>query len=487
MTAPDPKRYGYKLPLEALGGVCIKVSIEFPDKLEYRAAFNGAINMLGKWFQWDHTQADYSDIPDLNVEVAQVWSGVLAAASWEECVTFCEQLIACLEGDEDTQEALAELIRTNPAIGDALSQYMREHPEGTKYEKNQPLPAGVTAGNILPPNPDCDPDILWTQCLGVVQTANRMIEDFLETWETYNNSGEVLSDIVSAIPLLGEIADIIGIPGILEYANDLIDSIAENYSADYTLEYEQELACEIFCGARDDCAVSLDTLASIMNARIGSALTLDNGTELLLSLIDMDISGFNVADLYLAAFFNMLKVANLVLPITWGIESYLRVIETFNTPSDDWMLLCEDCPAETCINFVSAVSDGNFKSCNADFLFAQHFAPVSPVPSGGGGWSLTHGAGSWSAPVTQTHFAFQPRTQPSVVHYLRITLSQSAPGLTITVPCTDGSSPIGLTVIGTMTSGTVQEITFSSAVTTGYAVQTDTLPDTAFIQELCFY
>ena len=93
MTTPLPKRFGYKLPLEALGGACIRVSIEFPDKLEYRAAFNGSINMLGKWFQWDHTQADYQAIPELNVEVAQVWSEVLAAATWEECMEFCARMI----------------------------------------------------------------------------------------------------------------------------------------------------------------------------------------------------------------------------------------------------------------------------------------------------------------------------------------------------------------------------------------------------------
>jgi len=349
MTTPLPKRYGYKLPLEALGGVCVRVSIEFPDKLEYRAAFNGAINMLGKWFQWDHTQADYQDIPELNVEVAQVWSEVLAAATWEECVEFCARLIECLTTDSDVQDALAELIATNPAIKAAITNIVQDHtPNASDYPNNTQLPAGVSSGNISIDNPDCDPDILWAQCVGFVQTANRMTTDFLETWETYTNSAETIPAIIQAIPFLGEVADIIGIDGIAAYANSLIDSIAENYAADYTLDYENELACEIFCASKDTCVVSLDEMCGILNARVGGALNLTNGIELMLSLIDADVSGLNVADLYLCAFFNMLKLANLVLPITWGIESYLRVTRTFNQGNDDWMVLCTDCPSNWC-------------------------------------------------------------------------------------------------------------------------------------------
>lgn len=345
MTPPLPKRYGKSLPLIINPDERICFTIQVPDILEYKAAIYGVVGELGEWFTWEHYQSDYINPPTRNKEAAELWVQLLADAVWSECMSFCEQLIACLTTDTDTQEALAELIRTNPAIGEALSQYMKEHPTGTVYPKLQPLPPAVTAGNILPPNPGCDPDILYAQCIGIVQTANRMTEDFLQTWEVYNNSGEVLSDIVQAIPLVGEIADIIGIPGMIEYANDLVDSIAENYLADYSLEYEQQLACEIFCAAKDTCVVSIDMLTNIMNARIGSALNLDNGIDLMLSLIDMDVSGFNVADLYLAAFFNMLKVANLILPITWGIEGYLSTIKTFNTPDDDWQELCEDCPS----------------------------------------------------------------------------------------------------------------------------------------------
>jgi hypothetical protein len=246
-------------------------------------------------------------------------------------VSICSQIIDCIENDTD--------VRT------VLSQFIAEHPGGTKLEKNKPLPETVSGSNILEGNPECDPDILWTQCIGIVQTANRMVEDFLQTWETYNNAGEVLSDVVAGIPGLAELTGAIGLSGILEYANDLVDSIGEAYLADYTLEYEQELACQIFCLAKDDCTVTIAMLTEIMNTRVGDQLNLENLTELLKSVIDQDISGFNVADLYLAFFFDALLVANLVIPITWGIEAFLRSIAIFNEPSDDWIALCVDCPS----------------------------------------------------------------------------------------------------------------------------------------------
>jgi len=429
MTTPLPKVYGYKLPSEALGGVCIKVSIEFPDKLEYRAAFNGAINMLGKWFQWEHTQADYQNIPDLNVEVAQVWSGVLAAATWEECMEFCEHMIYCLTTDDDVKAAFADFIA--------------QHPTGTTYPKNQELPPGVTGGNITIPNPDCDPDILWAQCVGFVQTANRMIEDFLETWETYTNPGETISAIVLAIPFVGEAADIIGVDAIADYANSIVDAIKENYDADYSLEYENALACEIFCASKDSCVVTLDEMVTIMNNRLSGQLTLTNGIELLLSLIDADITGINVADLYLCAFFNMLKLANLVLPVTWGIESYLRVTRTFNTPNDDWELLCTDCPPppdEHCESFIT-----------------EHV-----------NWNVAFSIGTWStggfAPITDgDHFSlYVHRTAFALGPLEKLVFKFTSPVTNMTLSADNGTSP------RTYTGTPVTELEFSAATIPGW-------------------
>lgn len=293
-----------------------------------------------------------------------------------DAMQFCAKLIDCINTDADVQAA--------------LSTFMREHPGGTELPIETTVPPGVAAGNILAANPGCNPDILWTQCIGLVQTANRMVVDFLETWETYTNSGEIGGAVLNAIPALAGVVDASGIDGVISYANAIADSIREGYDADYTLDYENALACEIFCAAQGDCAVSLDMLTSIMNSRIGNQLTLSNMVELMLSLIDADVSGFNVADLYLAAFFNMLKVANLVLPITWGIEAYLRTIAIFNEPSDDWMVLCDDCAPEERIPIIASEWD------------PVDVPGILSGPDGSGFWTVTS-----TARASDTAFGFR--------------------------------------------------------------------------------
>lgn len=255
----------------------------------------------------------------------------------------CEEIIDCVENDNDTQHAIEDMLEENTDFQEFLTEWIEEHPSGIVDGKNKPLPPDT---RITVFRPDCDLDFLWAQSRALVTTAKTMIDDFLDQWETYTNQGEVVSDIVNAIPLVSEAVQATGIAGILEYANDLVDSIAENFEADYTLEYEIELACAIFCEAqRKDCVVTATMAAGILNKRIGNALTLGNAAELIVSLMDQDITGFNVADLYMAAFFDFIAIANLVIPTTWGYDTFLRVMFTYDEGNNDWETLCTDCGA----------------------------------------------------------------------------------------------------------------------------------------------
>lgn len=268
----------------------------------------------------------------------------------------CEAIIECVDEDGDTQHAIEHMLEHNDEFQDFLNEWIAEHPGGTPTKKGEPVDPTIP---ITVPQPgECDLDLLYGQCLGLVQTANRMVGDFLEKWETYTNKGEVISDMVNAVPLLSELAQASGVSGVLEYANDLVDSIAENYTADYTLEYEIALACELFCAAQDaDCKVTVGMFADTLNARIDNSLNLTNMVELIVSLTDQDITGINVADLYLAFFADTIAVANLVIPVTWGLETLLSVMYALNEPNDDWTTECDDCPTPPtgCFEFAAGL------------------------------------------------------------------------------------------------------------------------------------
>jgi len=282
----------------------------------------GDDSLLVKWMLWRNFQGD--------------------------AMTFCEQMINCIENDEDTIDAISDSLFDYEGFNDKLSDYIDEHPGGSIYGKNQPIPETTK----ITTNEDCDLDVLWAQCRGIVEVANTFIVDWLEKWETYTNKGEVVSDLLNSIPLLAELVSASGVGGVIEYANDLVDAIAENYTADYDETYEVELSCELFCAAQTqiDCVLTISDIVGLLNERVGGSLTFANVTELIVSLTDQDITGINVADLYMLFFFAAMQIGNIVLPNQFGFETFVNIIGVINEPSDDWAGLCEECPEGADIN-----------------------------------------------------------------------------------------------------------------------------------------
>lgn len=298
----------------------------------------------------------------------------------------CDDVQECIENEQGVQDAIAGILEYNEDFQSFLNHWIETHPNGTLNPKNHP----VDPGTLLTINQfgECDLDLLYGQCVALVETANTMIVDFLEKWELYTNKGEVVSDMVNAVPLLSELAQASGIAGVLEYANDLVDSIAENYNGDYDLEYRIALSCELFCAAQNNnCTVTTQMFADIMNARIGNALSLSNLAELMISLTDQDITGFNVADLYMAFFADAIAVGNLIIPTTWGLETWLAVMFASNTPDDDWMSECEECPPppQDCYDFTIDEQDWVATS-NAEYTTNTGWAAITS-----GQWLIQNG------------------------------------------------------------------------------------------------
>jgi len=339
MTAPLPKRYGYKLPLEALGGVCVKVSIEFPDKLEYRAAFNGAINMLGKWFQWDHTQADYDDIPQLNQDVAQVWSMVLSEAEWEQCMEVCEQLIACLTTDADTQEALAGQILTNDLIRNAVNQVANKGATMLPGELTLPIAQG------------CDLDTLFAQVTGIIDTMNTNNVDFLEILAASTAPARKLAAAIAAIPVL----ETLPIDDAIDWVAKMQAEIVTNYEAQYTTAVRDTYRCDLFCIAQnnEDCQLTYGDIKTYFNNRLGAAL---DPAHLLLAIVQYTIlgtwAGTTVVDIMMLNQISIWEVAGDWLGINLRTLQAITKISS-NEPDPDWSTLCDECVTPTdCYEFM---------------------------------------------------------------------------------------------------------------------------------------
>ena len=254
-----PKIYGYPLPSVVDDGSCVSVTLSFPNILEYRAAFNGAINMLGKWFQWAHTQADYQDPPEFNQAVATLWVSVLAAAVWsEDCMTFCEQMIACITANPATQAAIVDMLKNNSDFNTWFTQNVYRITEG------------MIVGPLVPG--DCADSVVAGRAIALVERLDTNNRDFLEMVELGTNDEERAANIISAIPALGDTP----VDEVFLIFQDFLEDFAENYNALSTFGRKDAMAREIYCLMLKDpeCTITFETLYTYFQAKAGSGLTI---------------------------------------------------------------------------------------------------------------------------------------------------------------------------------------------------------------------
>lgn len=208
------------------------------------------------------------------------------------------------------------------------------------YPPNVRLPDGYSNQNQAAGlNPTCDPDILFGQCRAIVVSTNRLIVDFLERFETATNVVEV-GGVLSQLPVIDEI----GIDAVVQYANFILSVLAENYDAQYTQALEDELACGLFCRFQDTCEVSIEGVAAYFAERVVLDFSSYNVFEdLITAMLGVPLDGSAVVSAMFALSWIGVRVSNIALD---GIgDSALKIALKFGAgdPSDDWLLLCEDC------------------------------------------------------------------------------------------------------------------------------------------------
>jgi hypothetical protein len=252
------------------------------------------------------------------------------------CASFCEEMVACLETDTDVQNALATLLSTNQTLIDAIQQAAQQQlPIAGK-----PLTDLAAGSSILPANvfdgEECIEDALWGACLYLVQFANRTITDFFEQLEVATNQIERAQIVSDAIPAGGsQIAAVAG------FADQIAEEFQEGYAGQYDSEYENGLACELFCLALEDCDLSIDDIINVMNARLGATawssfaavmLYVSTGTFVGVQIVDGMMGIFFTALRFGQAFGDVLGLGTLTDNIGLGADVLA---------SDNWETLCD--------------------------------------------------------------------------------------------------------------------------------------------------
>jgi len=252
----------------------------------------------------------------------------------------CEMVAECFEtGNEALIEALANAIRTNPLLQAAIADALTQQGGGVP---GKPISPGQATGNLLPDNVrteegECIEDNLWGAMLYVVQSGNRVIEDFFQVLEAASNTLESMEIVAKAIPAAGDY-----ISSAAGFADQMQENIAENYTAAYTEAYEQSLACDLFCAARLGCELSIDTMIALVNDRLTAPLDIGDMGEIMAGIASGTWVGDEIADVAFLVYFSALKFGQ-----QFGDQIGIRPLPVIMSlgadqlASDNWEVLCE--------------------------------------------------------------------------------------------------------------------------------------------------
>jgi len=326
------------------GLMCVEVKL--PNDLAYLALLQGFVAQMTNYWSYQ------GDNPDRKA-VARLMQNAYTITDWDNCMN-CEELIECLT---PLLEAQTQQI-TNNILN--MSQYGTENP-------GQPMSGEQSGSNLANgTNPTCDLDVLWAQCLAIIQYTNAAIVDVLQKVEAASNVVE-LAGLIAEIPLLGLLAQQLGSELATETINYYQEAIEEQYNAQYTTEVEIDLACQLFCLARTDCVLSVDLVFGLFAQRLVGIIPTTPSD--LISLIEI-IAGVSfdttvVVDVCFYFAWGAAKLGQFLFGEPIATTALQVLVQTaVNDASDDWQTLC-DC--DDCVDFPFAVAPYDWEIINGSY------------------------------------------------------------------------------------------------------------------------
>lgn len=176
-------------------------------------------------------------------------------------VAICEWIIDCVNTDADTRNTIINMLLADQGFNDALAQALIR---GTPVS---------TTGITTPLVDNCDEDVLFGSVTYIINSMNTINEDLFEIMEAATNEEERMARFFAAIPIF----ETLPVDEIIDGAQQLLEDFQENYSAQWTDEYRDELRCGLFCQAldEDNCTITLDSLWRFFGERVGTSVSIE--------------------------------------------------------------------------------------------------------------------------------------------------------------------------------------------------------------------
>lgn len=243
---------------------------------------------------------------------------------------------------------VADCIENSAAVQSALADFNAQWLADKQY---QPMPDGTLNETLADGyNPTCNNDIVWAQCIGIVERCNGFVVDLLETLADEDTAAKV-AGVLAGLPGIENL----GLGAITDLAGLLFEVPLAAYNADYSTSYAETLACELFCLCKDDCNISIGRMFGILNARITAVVPEMQSPALTWGVVEwataianyvVGLLTINKADLMFYLMFGGLRFGEVVLGVNDGLRQFnIAALLAADEPSNDWLTLCDDCPS----------------------------------------------------------------------------------------------------------------------------------------------
>ena len=314
-----------------------------------------ALLQVTEYFRWQarHLQLppDLSSQDDLNQWVSELENRLIL--EYNPLANVCAEIINCIGTDDDVKQAFRDFIMSDSSLQTYLTNLI---------DANGQLPVNPTTtvgGNI-------SLDILWAECVQVVEYTHQAIVDLLEVLETQSNNLELAATALNSIPILRVFLQLGPIDAWLETADYFLETIGDMYMSGYTETIPTGtkwlIACELYCLCKSDKIITVeriwDAIANLLAPY--TVASWDNIGELVETVIGVNDNSPAVAYASFALMWGVAKLSG-VFGLGSITNSALAVILKIadNDANNDHETLC-DCEDEPtgCFNLKPSPAQG---------------------------------------------------------------------------------------------------------------------------------
>lgn len=307
-----------------------------------------------------------------------------------ECpVDLCALVANCIATSEATQDAIRDFVLNDGPINQQISDIAMQ----------QALGIAERGRNLLKPEA-CDPDFIFNQVSVMVLLLHDLTEDLFEAIEVGTNALERGSILTSGIPVFGQV---IPADELLQFADQLVEEIAEDYIGAYDEALYDSIRCELFCLFKDDCELSIDQAIAYYEGKVGEAFPDDPWQALQAIIGYLNVGDFGTDTPVYAMhllILALIRQMQTVLGVDFGILG-LRIVAAGDDPDNDWEFLCSEClpPPAGCVggNFI------DFRATNAMWTPYVNRAL----------WTAGQGWGKGNLPASPTRIAIYRAMSPT--------------------------------------------------------------------------